>query len=175
MDRSLLTKHLHHPTHVRLTSSSSNGGSNVPPLYRKPLANLPFPEMRGFSKRQMNLETAFCMDYGQVKTGENQADTFVKMLQEIVRVTLPMARTVADDYPNVVALVRGFREHGPYLLEDLKVRTPLSMSPDFFTFSDDWSMYVVTFRSPLRPRRLPQVVQRVYGHGSGVDGCLSRA
>ena len=69
----------------------------------------------------MDLSTSFCMDVGQVKTGDDKDDTFVKMLQEIVRVTAPMAYGIAAKYPNVVALVKGFRQEGPNALEDLKV------------------------------------------------------
>lgn len=69
----------------------------------------------------MDLSTSFCMDVGQVKTGDDKDDTFVKMLQEIVRVTAPMAYGIAAKYPNVVALVKGFRQEGPSALEDLKV------------------------------------------------------
>lgn len=69
----------------------------------------------------MNLSTSFCMDVGQVKTGDDKDDTFVKMLQEVVRVTAPIAYGVAAKYPNVVALVQGFRHEGPTALEDLKV------------------------------------------------------
>ncbi|KKK27316.1 hypothetical protein ARAM_000468 [Aspergillus rambellii] len=36
-------------------------------------------------------DSAFCMDGGQVKPGENKSDTFVKMLQEVNRVTASMA------------------------------------------------------------------------------------
>ncbi len=69
----------------------------------------------------MNLETTFCMESGQVKTGEDKDDTFVKMLQEIVRVTPPIAYGIASEYPSVVALVEAFRRHGPNLLENLQV------------------------------------------------------
>lgn len=69
----------------------------------------------------MNLSTSFCMDVGQVKTGDDKDDTFVKMLQEVVRVTAPVAYGIAAKYPNVMTLVRGFREKGPTALEDLKV------------------------------------------------------
>jgi crossover junction endonuclease EME1 len=69
----------------------------------------------------MNLDTTFCMDVGQVKTGDDKDDTYVKMLQEIVRITAPIAYGIASEYPNVVALTRGFRENGPLALQDLMV------------------------------------------------------
>lgn len=69
----------------------------------------------------MNLQATFCMDSGQVKTGEDNDDTWMKMLQEIVRVTAPIAQGIAVEYPNVVSLVQGFLQDGPRMLEDLQV------------------------------------------------------
>ncbi|MCJ1472462.1 hypothetical protein MMC13_001110 [Lambiella insularis] len=73
-----------------------------------------------YKKRKANLDASFCMDVGQVKTGEDKDDTFIKMLQEIIRVTAPVACGIAAEYPNVVSLLRGFKQHGPLVLEDLK-------------------------------------------------------
>jgi len=73
----------------------------------------------------MNLDTSFCMDVGQVKTGDDKEDTYVKMLQEIVRVTAPIAYGVAAEYPNVVDLIKGLKQRGPTALEDLKVNASL--------------------------------------------------
>lgn len=73
----------------------------------------------------MNLESSFCMESGQVKTGEDKDDTFVKMLQEVVRVTPPIAYGIASEYPSVLSLVKAFRKHGPLVLEDLRVCAPL--------------------------------------------------
>ena len=61
------------------------------------------------------------MDTGQVKTGQDKDDTYVRMLQEIIRVTAPIAYGIAAEYPNAVSLVRGMKKHGPLLLQDLKV------------------------------------------------------
>lgn len=89
----------------------------------------------------MGLETSFCMEKGQVKAGTDELDTFVKMLQEIVRVTEPMAYGIAAAYPTVMSLVRGFREKGPGMLEDLQVCYvrfgsffSFSLIPFFFSF-----------------------------------------
>lgn len=61
------------------------------------------------------------MDAGQVKTGEDAYDTYVKMLQEVVRVTPQIAHGIAGEYPSVIELVRAMKTHGPLLLEDVKV------------------------------------------------------
>jgi ERCC4 domain. len=55
--------------------------------------------------------------------GEDKLDTFVKMLQEVNRVTASMAYGITNQYPSVTDLVRGMRMHGPTMLEDVKVRT----------------------------------------------------
>ncbi|KAJ6102760.1 hypothetical protein N7486_005187 [Penicillium sp. IBT 16267x] len=65
-------------------------------------------------------DAAFCMDVGQVKTGEDNLDTFVKMLQEINRVTASMSYGIAAQYPCVTDLFRGMLMHGPTMLEDVR-------------------------------------------------------
>lgn len=67
-----------------------------------------------------NEATGFCMDVGQVKTGEDGKDTYVKMLQEVQRVTPAMAYGIAGEYPTVRALIHGFKKHGPDMLQDVK-------------------------------------------------------
>ena len=59
-----------------------------------------------------------------MKSGEDRDDTFVKMLQEVVRVTPPIAHGIASEYPSVLALVKAFRKKGPLMLEDLQVSRP---------------------------------------------------
>ena len=69
----------------------------------------------------MNRDTTFCMESGQIKTGEDKADTFVKMLQEIFRVTPAIALGIASVYPSVTQLVNeGFEKRGQMCLEDIR-------------------------------------------------------
>lgn len=65
-------------------------------------------------------DSAFCMDAGQVKAGEDKKDTFVKMLQEVNRVTASMAYGIVEQYPSVVDLVDGMKGGGSGLLEDVR-------------------------------------------------------
>jgi hypothetical protein len=67
------------------------------------------------------VDAAFCMESGQVKTGADNDEVYVKMLQENVRITAPIAYGIATKYPNVRSLVNGFAKHGPLALEDVKV------------------------------------------------------
>ena len=69
---------------------------------------------------RLALATTFCMESGQVKTGEDRHDTFVKMLQEVVRVTPPIAYGIVEEYPNVLALIKGFEEKGSLCLKDIR-------------------------------------------------------
>ncbi|CAG8280318.1 unnamed protein product [Penicillium olsonii] len=72
-------------------------------------------------ERQEAHNAAFCMDTGQVKTGVDKDDTFIKMLQEVNRVTAPMAYGIVGEYPCATNLARGMRIHGAMMLEDIKV------------------------------------------------------
>ena len=71
--------------------------------------------------QKMNHDTGFCMEAGQVKSGEDKEDTFIKMLQENIRITQSVAYGVASQYPSVMDLVLGFRRRGEFLLQDLEV------------------------------------------------------
>ncbi|KAI3395788.1 hypothetical protein diail_871 [Diaporthe ilicicola] len=68
----------------------------------------------------VNESAAFCMDSGQVRTGDGAADTYARMLQEVVRVTAPIAYGVAGEFPTVARLVRGLEERGPLALEAIR-------------------------------------------------------
>ncbi|KAI9773990.1 MAG: hypothetical protein M1839_001941 [Geoglossum umbratile] len=73
-----------------------------------------------YRSQRMDLEASFCMEAGQVKTGEDKNDTYIKMLQEIVRVTAPVAYGIAAEHPDVPTLMNAFRERGATALQDLK-------------------------------------------------------
>lgn len=60
------------------------------------------------------------MESGQVKTGEDPQDTYVKMLQEMNRITQPVAWGIVSEYPTVQQLVQGLREEGPLALANCR-------------------------------------------------------
>ncbi|XP_044723681.1 ERCC4 domain-containing protein [Hirsutella rhossiliensis] len=62
----------------------------------------------------------FCMESGQVRTGDGPKDTYVRMLQEIVRITAPIAYGVANEFASLSQLVRGLENGGPERLESVK-------------------------------------------------------
>ncbi|WEW56902.1 hypothetical protein PRK78_002359 [Emydomyces testavorans] len=74
-----------------------------------------------YRQERINMQNAaFCMDTGQVKTGADVDDTYIKMLEEIQRVTAPIAYGVAMEYGSVRELVSGLDRHGPLRLQDVK-------------------------------------------------------
>ncbi|OCT44693.1 hypothetical protein CLCR_05604 [Cladophialophora carrionii] len=70
---------------------------------------------------EYNLKSAsFCMNSGQVRTGDDAKDTFVKMLQEVQRVTPSMAYGIVEEFKTIRKLVKGFDKHGNLLLENVR-------------------------------------------------------
>ncbi|KAL5347252.1 hypothetical protein ACLOAV_007561 [Pseudogymnoascus australis] len=65
-----------------------------------------------YRRQRMALDTAFCMETGQIKTGEDAPDTYVRMLQEVNRVTASIAYGIAAEYPSVKTLVEGLKKDG---------------------------------------------------------------
>ncbi|KFY45850.1 hypothetical protein V495_02789 [Pseudogymnoascus sp. VKM F-4514 (FW-929)] len=65
-----------------------------------------------YRRQRMALDTAFCMETGQIKTGEDAPDTYVRMLQEVNRVTAPIAYGIAAEYPSVKTLVEALKKDG---------------------------------------------------------------
>jgi crossover junction endonuclease EME1 len=96
------------------------------------------------------------MEAGQVKSGENAADTFTKMLQEMTQITAAAAYGIAADYPTVRALAEGLERDGPLALQDCKKTankngafTDRRVGPSIskrlhkvFTGRDEWSLNV---------------------------------
>ncbi|KAH8907312.1 hypothetical protein BR93DRAFT_878932 [Coniochaeta sp. PMI_546] len=86
-------------------------------IFTQHLSTLPYRKI----KDKINETSAgFCMDAGQVRAGDGPADTYVRMLQEITRVTAPIAYGIMLEFPSVGALVKGLEEGGPLRLEDVR-------------------------------------------------------
>lgn len=62
----------------------------------------------------------FCMESGQVRTGDGSRDTYLRMLQEVGRITAPIAYGIAGEFPTVSLLVKGLERGGPLVLENVK-------------------------------------------------------
>ncbi|KAI5795764.1 hypothetical protein EDC01DRAFT_614474 [Geopyxis carbonaria] len=79
--------------------------------------------------RRTGVDTAFCTDVGQVKTGSDPQDTFAKVLQEIARVTPAVANGVVEKYGNVTELVEAIQVDGNEVLAGLPLLSTRSGAP----------------------------------------------
>ncbi len=77
-------------------------------------------------RRDAANDAGFCMESGQVRTGDGPRDTYVRMLQEIGRVTAPIAYGIAAEFGTMVQLVEGLEAGGPLRLE----KVPRSVNKD---------------------------------------------
>ncbi|KAH8601396.1 ERCC4 domain-containing protein [Bisporella sp. PMI_857] len=73
-----------------------------------------------YKQQQRSMDSSFCMESGQVQVGNGTEDTFIKMLEQMARITASIAKGIQAEYPTVQALVAGLREHGPNALADLR-------------------------------------------------------
>jgi crossover junction endonuclease EME1 len=71
-------------------------------------------------QREASNNTNFCIETGQVRTGDSPRDTYLCMLQEVGRVTAPIAYGIAAEYPTVSRLVKGLERDGPLALEKVR-------------------------------------------------------
>ncbi|KAJ5160161.1 uncharacterized protein N7482_007165 [Penicillium canariense] len=107
---------------LQVTHSCLIYHTNTPPdsaewikIFTEHISTIPYRR-----ERMDGHDAAFCMENGQVKSGDDKLDTFVKMLQEVNRVTASMAYGISSQYSCVTDLVRGMRMHGPTMLEDVR-------------------------------------------------------
>ncbi|OAP64776.1 hypothetical protein AYL99_00748 [Fonsecaea erecta] len=106
----------HQPILIQHTSTPADSASQICALTQH-LSTRPYRR----AQLDYNLKSAsFCMDRGQVRTGDDPKDTFVKMLQEVQRVTPSMAYGIVEEYSSIRKLVKGFDKHGNLMLEDVR-------------------------------------------------------
>lgn len=85
-------------------------------IFTQHISTIPYRRQRD----AVNSSAAFCMETGQVRTGDGPQDTYVRMLQEIARVTAPIAWGIAGEFGTVSELVRGLEREGPLALEGIR-------------------------------------------------------
>ncbi|MDA4131992.1 MAG: hypothetical protein OK454_02540 [Thaumarchaeota archaeon] len=85
-------------------------------IFTQHISTIPYRRQRDES----TAAAAFCMETGQVRTGDGSRGTYVRMLQEIARVTAPIAYGVAGEFGTVSELVRGLEAGGPLRLEEVR-------------------------------------------------------
>jgi crossover junction endonuclease EME1 len=87
-------------------------------VFTQHISTVPYKRQR----EEGNL-ASFCMDAGQVRTGDDTRDTYVRMLQEIARVTAPIAYGILAEFGTVTELVKGLEARGSLVLEDCRKST----------------------------------------------------
>ncbi|KAK2611983.1 hypothetical protein QQS21_001948 [Conoideocrella luteorostrata] len=80
------------------------------------ISTIPYKKQRD----QATSVAGFCMETGQVRTGDDVRDTYVRMLQEIVRVTAPIAYGIVAEFDTVTKLVNGLERGGPGRLDAVR-------------------------------------------------------
>ncbi|KAH6608307.1 hypothetical protein Trco_004620 [Trichoderma cornu-damae] len=80
------------------------------------ISTIPYKRMRD----KVTSTAGFCMESGQVRTGDDTRDTYVRMLQEIARVTAPIAYGIVSELDTVSKLVQGLERGGPLRLENVR-------------------------------------------------------
>ena len=68
---------------------------------------------------QLAVQPNFCMSTGQVPTGRNAEDAYLKILQQVIRVTEREAAAIAGVYPNVGSLFGAFKQEGGGALAEI--------------------------------------------------------
>ncbi|OTA98788.1 hypothetical protein M426DRAFT_325689 [Hypoxylon sp. CI-4A] len=87
-------------------------------VFTQHIATIPYRRARDALFDDVN----FCMDAGQVRAGDDAPDAYARMLQEVTRVTAPVAHGIAAKYASVPLLVRGLEREGPLALENCRRR-----------------------------------------------------
>ena len=106
----------HQPIFIQHTTSTTTTAAQIFTSTQQ-LSTRPYRNM----ELNRNLKAAtFCMATGQVRTGDDARDTYIKMLQEVQRVTPAMAYGIENSYASVRKLVDGFRLEGNLMLEDVR-------------------------------------------------------
>ncbi|CAG8956920.1 hypothetical protein HYFRA_00011969 [Hymenoscyphus fraxineus] len=70
-------------------------------------------------RQQESHNAAFCMESGQIKSGDDTPDTFDKILQQIIRITPGISQAIVAEHKTVQGLVQAFENDGPGAVKDL--------------------------------------------------------
>ncbi|KAI1364279.1 ERCC4 domain-containing protein [Xylaria arbuscula] len=84
-------------------------------VFTQHISTIPYRKVR-----DDGTDAGFCMESGQVRTGDGAQDTYILVLQAIARVTPAIAYGIAAKYASVPDLVRGLEEEGPLALAECR-------------------------------------------------------
>ncbi|KAK3986217.1 crossover junction endonuclease eme1 [Cladorrhinum sp. PSN332] len=116
VEGALLELQLMHSVLIHHTNTAAETSRQIS-VFTEHISTAPYRRQ----KEQTNDENAgFCMDTGQVKTGEDNKDTYIKMLQEISHVTKSVAYGIANEFETVSKLVKGFEVGGDQVLQGVR-------------------------------------------------------
>ncbi|KAI3323655.1 hypothetical protein HD806DRAFT_69624 [Xylariaceae sp. AK1471] len=114
IEDALLSLQVLHGTFVHHTNAPVETAQWVA-VFTQHISTIPYRKARDAS-----VDAGFCMESGQVRTGDGAKDTYIRMLQEITRVTAPIAYGIATKYESVTDLMRGLEEEGPLALAECR-------------------------------------------------------
>ncbi|KAI0198739.1 ERCC4 domain-containing protein [Astrocystis sublimbata] len=114
IEDALLSLQVLHGTLVHHTNAPVETAQWVA-VFTQHISTIPYRKARDASA-----DAGFCMESGQVRTGDGAKDTYVHMLQEITRVTAPIAYGIVAKYESVTDLVRGLENEGPLALAECR-------------------------------------------------------
>ncbi|KAI1422079.1 ERCC4 domain-containing protein [Xylaria sp. FL1777] len=114
IEDALLSLQVLHETLVHHTNAPVETAQWVA-VFTQHISTIPYRKARDASA-----DAGFCMESGQVRTGDGAKDTYIHMLQEIARVTPPIAYGIITKYESVTDLVRGLEEEGPLALAECR-------------------------------------------------------
>lgn len=115
IEDALLTLQVLHGTLIHHTQSPLETAQWVS-VFTQHISTIPYRRAR----EATTSDAGFCMEAGQVQTGDGPRDTYVRMMGEMARVTTPIALGIAAEYGTVTELVKGLEAKGPLALEDCR-------------------------------------------------------
>lgn len=115
LEDALLRLQVHHGALIHHVDAAVQTAQWVA-IFTQHISTIPYRRQRDAA----NASAAFCMDSGQVRTGDDARDAYVRMLQEIARVTAPVAYGIAAEFGSPAELVRGLEREGPLALENIR-------------------------------------------------------
>lgn len=114
IEDALLSLQVLHGTLVHHTNAPVETAQWVA-VFTQHISTIPYRQARDASS-----DAGFCMESGQVRTGDGAKDTYVRMLQEIARITAPVAYSIVAKYESVTDLIQGLEEEGPLALAECR-------------------------------------------------------
>ncbi|KAK4166104.1 putative crossover junction endonuclease EME1 [Cladorrhinum sp. PSN259] len=116
IDEALLELQLMHSALIQHTNAPVETSRQIA-VFTEHISTAPYRRQK---EKSNDAAAGFCMETGQVKTGDDNKDTYVKMLQEVSHVTKPVAFGIANEFGSVSKLVKGFEMGGEKVLQGVR-------------------------------------------------------